>query len=73
MPGLIKSSLCYKYSYPLGMINNLISGIYDFCSEDTSKEGKCDEKETIMDCHNLNQSVARIVKNHINLIETEEQ
>lgn len=63
MPGLFKSSLCYKYTYPFGMLNSLISssGVYDFCSVDKDKSGKC---EDVSDCDDLNQSIARILEQH---------
>ena len=63
MPGLMKSALCYKYTYPFGMLNNLISftGLYDFCSEDKDNVGKC---EDVYNCKNLNQAIARILQQH---------
>jgi len=68
MPGLIQSSFCYKYTYPIGMINSLISFFgYDFCSEDTSNAGTCDE---VSNCNDLNQAIARILHQHITIIDS---
>ena len=65
MPGLIKSSFCYKYTYPVGMVNSLISFFgYDFCSEDTSVSEPCDE---VSNCNDLNQAIARILEQHITI------
>ena len=61
MPGLMKSALCYKYTYPIGMLNFMLSGGYDFCSEDKENIGKC---EDVLNCDNLNQSIATILKQH---------
>ena len=65
MPGLIKSSFCYKYTYPVGMVNSLISFFgYDFCSEDTNVSEPCDE---VSNCNDLNQAIARILQQHITI------
>jgi len=65
MPGLIKSSFCYKYTYPVGMVNTLISFFgYDFCSEDTSVSEPCDE---VSNCNDLNQAIGVILKQHITI------
>jgi hypothetical protein len=65
MPGLIKSSFCYKYTYPVGMVNSLISFFgYDFCSEDTSVSAPCDD---VSNCNDLNQAIARILQQHITI------
>jgi len=62
MPGLIKSSFCYKYTYPVGMVNSLISFFgYDFCSEDTSVSAPCDD---VSNCNDLNQAIGRILEQH---------
>jgi len=65
MPGLIKSSFCYEYTYPVGMVNSLISFFgYDFCSEDTNVSEPCDE---VSNCNDLNQAIARILQQHITI------
>ena len=69
MPGLIKSSFCYKYTYPFGMLNNLMSYVYDFCSEDSSNKSDCKD---VTNCNDLNQAIARILQQH-NIITNTEQ
>ena len=70
MPGLIKSSFCYKYTYPFGMLNYLIglSG-FNFCSEDSSNKSDCKD---VTNCNDLNQAIARILQQH-NIITNTEQ
>lgn len=69
MPGLIKSSFCYKYTYPFGMLNYLISYVYDFCSENSSNKSDCKD---VVNCNDLNQAIARILQQH-NIITNTEQ
>jgi hypothetical protein len=69
MPGLIKSSFCYKYTYPFGMLNYLMSYVYDFCSEDSSNKSDCKD---VANCNDLNQAIARILQQH-NIISNTEQ
>jgi len=69
MPGLIKSSFCYKYTYPFGMLNHLMSYVYDFCSEDSSNKSDCKD---VTNCNDLNQAIARILQQH-NIITNTEQ
>jgi len=63
MPSLTKSSICYEYSYPFGMLNSLIRLIFktNLCSKDTDIEGKC---EDISNCEDLNQDIATILEEH---------
>ena len=70
MPGLIKSSFCYKYTYPFGMLNYLIglSG-FDFCSDNSSNASDCKD---VANCNDLNQAIARILQQH-NIITNTEQ
>ena len=66
MPGLIKSSICYEYSYPFGMINSIINYIfkYNICSDDSDITGGC---EDIMDCEDLNTDIANILQQHMTI------
>jgi hypothetical protein len=70
MPGLIKSSFCYKYTYPFGMLNYLIglSG-FNFCSDDSRNASDCKD---VTNCNDLNQAIARILQQH-NIITNTEQ
>ena len=69
MPGLIKSSFCYKYTYPFGMLNYLMSYVHDFCSDDSSNKSDCKD---VTNCNDLNQAIARILQQH-NIITNTEQ
>jgi len=69
MPGLIRSAICYEYTFPFGMINYLISPLYDFCSDDIDIKGKCEDVEN---CDDLNQSIANLLHSDENIITSNE-
>jgi len=59
MPGLFKNAICYKYTFPLGMINNLISmSGFDFCTDDVTDT-------SLKDIEDVNQAVSRLIKNSV--------
>lgn len=66
MPGLFKNAICYKYTFPLGMINNLISmSGFDFCTDDVTDT-------SLKDIEDVNQAVSNLLTDS-NIIEDQTQ